>query len=104
MVNKTKKRPLDSRDREILRLMIGANRPITANQISKKLKLSAPAVKPRLINLKTQGIIKPVKIGEDRIFNRQFKKNKKIVTKRIISPSKILWDLDLKLKKMKKMR
>ena len=80
-----KKRLVDSVDREILRFMYSANRPTTGNQISKKVNLSPPAIKPRLMNLQRQGIIKTTKIGQMRSLRKKVK-----------VPSRIFWGLDLK--------
>ena len=80
-----KKNIIDSTDRDILKLMHSANRPLTGNQISLKVNLSPPAIKPRLLNLQSQGIIKPIKIGGMRNLGKNVK-----------APSKILWGLDLK--------
>lgn len=80
-----KKRLVDSVDREILRFMYNANRPTTGNQISKKVNLSPPAIKPRLMNLQKQGIVKTIKIGEMRLLRKKVK-----------APSKILWGIDFK--------
>ncbi len=94
---KKKRRVIDSRDREILRFLDIANRPVSGTAIADKIDLSIPAIQPRLINLKKQGIIKPVKIGGMRSFNRTFKikKTGREVTKRIRAPSRILWGLDI---------
>lgn len=85
------KRIIDSKDREILRILSTANRPLTGRFISQKVNISPPAIKPRLISLQNKGIIKPTKIGGDRIFNRGEIK--------INAPSKILWGLDIKKRK-----
>lgn len=79
------KRLVDSVDREILRFMYSANRPITGNQISKKVNLSPPAIKPRLLNLQRQGIVKTISTGELRTLRKKVK-----------APSRIFWGLDLK--------
>ncbi len=86
---------IDSRDREILRLLHNARRPMSGFQIAKRINLSPPAIRPRLNNLRSMGIVKPVKQFGMRSFQRQFS-NKKITIK---APSKILWGLDLKKKK-----
>ncbi len=94
---KKKERVIDSRDREILRFIDIANRPVSGTAIADSIDLSVPAIKPRLLNLKKQGIIKPIKIGGLRSFNRKFKikKTGKEIIKRINSPSRILWGLDI---------
>ena len=83
-----KKILVDSVDKEILRFMYGANkmnRQITGNQIAKKVNLSAPAIKPRLLNLQNQGIVKPIRIGAMRNLRKKVK-----------APSRIYWGLDFK--------
>lgn len=90
-----RKKIIDSIDRDILRLINNANRPLSGFHIATKVNLSPPAIRPRLNNLMGQGIIKQIKIGNPRIFNRTF--DKKQV--RIKAPSKILWGLDIKKKK-----
>ena len=61
------------------------NTQITGNQIAMKVNLSAPAIKPRLINLQRKGIVKPLKIGGMRSLGKKIK-----------APSRIFWGLDLK--------
>jgi len=94
---KTNKRIVDSKDREILRYMNNANRAVSGLSISKAISISPPAIKPRLNNLHKQGIIKPIKKGGERIFDRTFKNISKPIT--IKAPSKILWGLDIKKKR-----
>ena len=77
-------RIMDSINRDILRLMYKANRPLTGNQISKKVRISPPAIKPRLQNLQNQGVIKTTSIGEMRVLNSK---------KKIKAPSRIFWGL-----------
>lgn len=100
-----KKKPIDSRDRDILRLLKGANRPLSANQIANRIDLSPPAIKPRLKSLESKGILKKFSEGKPRVFNRIFPENKKLQLPerniKITSPSKTLWKLDLKPKKKK---
>ena len=80
-----KKRLVDSIDRKILTFMYNSNRPTTGNQISKRVNLSPPAIKPRLMNLQRQGIVKTIKIGAMRSLRKKVK-----------APSRILWGLDFK--------
>lgn len=91
-----KKRTIDGTDREILRILHGARRPLTGSNIAKRINYSPSAIKPRLTNLKLKGILKPVKIGGLRSFNRTFKSPKRTFTKTIKAPSSILWGLDIK--------
>ncbi|MBI4017238.1 MAG: hypothetical protein HY363_06120 [Candidatus Aenigmarchaeota archaeon] len=85
----------DSKDRDILRLLYGAKRPLTSNAIAQRIQLTPPAIKPRLVNLQHQGIIRPIKIGALRTFERKFSKG--IIS--ITAPSKIFWTLNLKKRK-----
>ena len=80
-------RIMDSVNRDILRLMYHADRPLTGNQISKKVRISQPAINPRLQNLQNQGIIKTTSIGRIRVLNSK---------KKIKAPSRIFWGLDWK--------
>ncbi len=104
MVVKRKKTTIDAIDREILRNILNARRNLTGNQISKKVKLSPSAIAPRLNNLKSQGIIRPIKISGMRSFNRTFKikDSGKLLTKKIKAPRSIFWDLDLKSSRKKR--
>ena len=97
MMFQKKKRPIDSRDREILRLLHAAKRPLSGHQIAKKINLSPPAIKPRLNSLQAKGILKKVNQGKNRIFKRTFG----LKTKTIIAPSRIQWKIDM-IKKKKK--
>ena len=85
MFQTKRKRLVDSTDKEILRFMYSANRPLTGNQISKKVNLSPPAIKPRLVNLQNQGIVKTLKIGGMRTLSKKVK-----------APSRIFWGIDFK--------
>lgn len=86
-----KRNTLDSIDREILKCLI-RDKLMVNRQIAKCVGRSPSAIAPRLHNLKTQGIIKPVKISGMRTFNRTF--NNKSV--KIQAPRSIHWGLDLK--------
>ncbi len=98
MVNIRKKKIIDGMDREILRKINGSKKSISGRQIALKVKLSPSAIKPRLLNLKRQGIIKNTNLGI-RTFSRKIG-NRSI---KINSPRSILWDIDLvKRKKFKK--
>jgi DNA-binding Lrp family transcriptional regulator len=79
---------IDSRDREILRFMHGANRGVSGNQIAKKINISPPAIKPRLTKLENQGIIRPLSFGNKREWHNP-RTNQKITT-----PSKVLWEIN----------
>lgn len=92
MVVKRKRTTIDGIDRDILRTMVRSRRLLNANQISKNVKLTPAAIRPRLDNLRSKGIIKPAKISGMRTFNRTFGKTKK----RIRAPRSIFWDIDLK--------
>jgi len=91
------KKIIDSRDRDILRVLNSASsRAISGSFIARKVNLSPPAIKPRLVNLQKQGIIKSKAIGKPRIFERKFVNIIKPI--KITAPSKILWGIDLKKK------
>ena len=92
--SKKSKKFVDSRDRDILRLLYGGRRPMTGNQISKKVALTPPTVNLRLSKLFDSGLIKRVKVGKLRTLS-----SKKSV--KITAPSKILWGLDM-IKKERK--
>ncbi len=87
---KTKK-PIDSVDRAILRLMYNAKRTLTGHQIAKRVSLSPPAIRPRLNKLQARGIITPIKIGKIRKLGNN-----------VTAPSRINWGLDVR--KTKKRR
>lgn len=94
-----KKKMLDSRDREIIRLLYNrGNKPLPGYRIAQKINMSPPGIKPRLDNLHGMGIIKPLEFGAQRNFTREF--NNK--PRQISAPSRILWGLDL-VKKRKKL-
>jgi len=94
MVVKRKKTTIDGMDRQILREILDSRRQLTGNQISKKVGLTPSAIRPRLNNLRSKGIIKPVKTMGMRNFKRSFGENQKLVN--IKSPRSIFWDVDLK--------
>jgi len=57
-----RKKVLDGIDREILRCLYQRNpKPMVSRNIAKCVGRTPSAISPRLNNLKTQGIIKPVK-------------------------------------------
>jgi DNA-binding Lrp family transcriptional regulator len=91
-----KKKLIDGMDRDILRLIYRSHpQTLSGAQIAKGVTLSPPAIKPRLINLKNQGIVRQVKCGNMRNFERTF--GKQLI--KISAPSKICWGLDLKKRK-----
>lgn len=93
-----KKKSVDSIDREILRVLYHGKRPMTGNQLSKRVNISPPAIKPRLVNLRSHGIIKPTRTTGIRNYTRTF--NRQRVN--IRAPRSIFWDLDLKKKRRNK--
>jgi len=95
-VNKRRK-IVDSTDREILRFMYNARRNLTGNQIAKKIGMSPPAIKPRLVGLQRRGIVKPFEIGKPRKIGIR-------KTRMITAPSRIFWGLDMQTKKSKKLK
>ncbi len=95
-----KKKTIDGTDREILRFMNKANRPLSGNQLAKNVNIAPSAIRPRLNNLQGKGIVKPISIGMVRSFERDFKLSKgKTITKRINAPTSIKWKLDILKKK-----
>ena len=94
MVVKRKKKIIDGMDRELLRNLMESRRALTANQLSKKVKLTPSAIRPRLDNLKSKGIIKPIKTTGI----RTFKRGNKIIK----SPRSIHWGIDLKKSRKKR--
>lgn len=95
MVVKRKKRTIDGIDRDVLRFLRSTNRTPTSRQIAQKVNLSGASIMPRLNNLKSQGIIKDIKCGKVRTFDRKFG-NRNV---KIKSPSMRCWALDLKKKR-----
>lgn len=93
--SKKSKKFVDSRDRSILRLLHSGNRAMTGNQISKKVRMSPPAINLRLSKLVDRGFIKRVEVGNQRVLRIKKSGN-------VTAPSRIFWDLDLKTKKSKK--
>jgi len=89
-MKKRKKIILDGIDREILRVLY-SRKPLPSSQIAKFVGLSAPAIFPRLNNLKSKGIIKISKTYGLRTFERNYG----LKIKKIKSPQSIFWDLDL---------
>lgn len=104
MVVKRKKKTIDGMDRAILRSIHGSRRSLSSRQIAQKVKLSPSAISPRLMNLKSQGIIMPTKIMGIRTFKRTFKIKgiKNPVTRTIKAPRSILWGINLKSKPKRK--
>ena len=96
MVAKRKRTIIDGIDRDIIRTMFNSKRLLNANQISKNVKLTPSAIRPRLDNLKNKGIIKQKKQSGMRTFTRKFKTKKGFVKKRIKAPRSIFWGIDLK--------
>ncbi len=93
-----KKRIVDSRDRDMLRLIKLRGRPMTGNQIAKKIHLSPASVNIRLADLKFKGIVKKTDIKGIRSFERTMYGK----TVKIRSPRSVLWDIDLVKRKHKK--
>ncbi|MFA5857352.1 MAG: AsnC family transcriptional regulator [Candidatus Pacearchaeota archaeon] len=84
-----KKKVLDGIDKEILRaLMIRS--PLVTSEIGKIVGLTSSAIKPRLNNLKTEGIIKISKTQGIRVFKRNFG-NRQVTVRAARS---ISWEID----------
>lgn len=79
-------------DRAILGLLYKGGRPLTGNEISKAIGLKPPSTIKRLKKLKSQGCIKPYKIGKI----RRYQKIIKGIPRRIAIPSKVWWIIDIK--------
>ena len=88
------RKAIDILDRAILNVLYKAGRGLSGSFIAGKVNLSSPAIKPRLVNLEYLGIIKKVSVGKNRVFRRYFSGSDKL--RRVVSPSKILWGLDIK--------
>lgn len=85
-------------DREILRVLYNQgnyNKTASGAIIARAVNLSPPAITSRLRNLQAHGIVKPIKCGNMRNFERTFGKQ----ARKISIPSKICWVLDLKPKR-----
>jgi len=82
---------IDGTDREILRALY-EQRPLDGRQIARRVGITASAVAPRLLNLLFLGIIRKVKVGAMRNFQREI--NGQMV--RIKAPRRVMWDLDIK--------
>lgn len=82
---------IDSRDRDMLRLLKSRSRPMTGNQIAKRIHLSPASVNTRLADLKRKGIVKKAEIKGTRVLDR--KMHGKMV--RVRAPRSVSWDLDL---------
>ena len=78
-------------DKEILRLLYSARRPLTGNQIAKHIGMTASGIKLRLEKLQSQDLVKQVKQGKMRTFKRAFGRKKKEVK----APSKIYWTINV---------
>lgn len=98
MVTVRKKKLLDGMDREILRKINGSRKGINANTLSKRVGMTASGIRPRLTNLKSKGMIKPLHTQGIRKFTRTFG-NKKVV---IRAPRSISWGIDLKKPRKKR--
>lgn len=104
MVVIRKKKTIDGMDRAILRSIYDSRRSLSSRQIAQRVKLSPSAISPRLINLKSQGIIMPTKITGVRTFDRTFKIKgvKAPVTRTIRAPRSIMWGINFKPKSRSK--
>ena len=88
---------IDRVDRGILCVLFNAKRGLSGSYVAGKVNLTPPAIKPRLVNLLNLGVIKKVSVGRNRIFSRTFSNSNNL--RRVVSPSKILWGLDIKINK-----
>lgn len=94
---------VDGTDRNILRAMNQTRRKLSSSEIAKKVKYTTSGVRPRLDNLRKQGIIRKAHVGGMRTFKRTFVNphTKRKVTKNIKAPRSIKWEIDLVKKKKK---
>jgi DNA-binding Lrp family transcriptional regulator len=84
-----KKKTLDGIDKEILRNLY-KRKNMVSRQIAISVGLSAPAITPRLWNLKNKGLIKNENKTKVRYFNRKFNNQ----TIKIKAPRSIHWNID----------
>ncbi len=85
---------LDGTDKEILRLLLAAQRPLSGNAISETIGLSAPSTNIRLGKLNEKGIVRISKSSQNRNFTRTFNTKKGPRTVKISAPAKKLWEID----------
>ena len=90
-MQKRKKKELDGIDKEILRILYYKG-SMVSSAVGKLVGLSAPAIAPRLENLREKGIIKQGKI----LGIRTFRKKVSGKTIKVNSPRSIYWEIDLK--------
>ena len=82
---------IDGKDREILRVLY-IQKSLVTSEVAKHVGISCSAIKPRLNNLLELGIVKNNQHRRVRSYKRIIN-NKSL---KINSPSKIIWELDLK--------
>ena len=87
-------RVLDGTDKEILRLLHAAQRPLSGNAISESIGLSPPSTNIRLARLEEKGILRISKSALPRTFTRTFKTKDGSRIVRISAPAKKLWEID----------
>jgi len=85
---------LDGMDKEILRLLYAAQRPLSGNAISQAIGLSAPSTNIRLAKLEEKGILKISQSALPRTFTRTFKTKTGSRSVTISAPAKKLWAID----------
>ncbi|TAL58072.1 MAG: winged helix-turn-helix transcriptional regulator [Nanoarchaeota archaeon] len=85
---------LDSADKEILRLLVSAKRPLCGYAISSAIGLSAPSTNIRLSRLKEKGILRISSSSKHRTYTRNFKTRDGFRSAKISSPAKKLWEID----------
>lgn len=97
-----KKPRIDSIERRIIRLMLSRKTPFTGNEIAIRIGLTPATVNMRMLILRRKGLVKAKK-GKTRIFTRSFRikigGRIKKVRKRVKSPSRIFWFLNIRIKK-----
>ena len=99
---------LDRYDRAILRVLIEfLNKPLSTNEIAKKIEVSPITAKKHLDSMEDLGYVEKEEVGEGRVYFKDGEKNNSapkvysfttndILPKQIRAPSKILWKLRYK--------
>jgi len=85
---------LDLADKEILRLLLAAQRPLSCNAISSKTGISAQAISRRLFRLRENGVIRVAVSFKSRVYRREYKTKDGAKEVQISAPAKKLWEID----------
>jgi DNA-binding MarR family transcriptional regulator len=87
-----KNKVIDGMDKDILRVLYYKNKPLVGSEIARFVGLSPAAISPRLNNLLMKGILKKSQDPKIRKFKRKFKN----ITKKVNTPRRVYWEIDLK--------